>query len=723
MNVTVRSLFVVAGLSGCATAIEDLDSVGESDPAIVSGTGALTTCTSASAGGAWVTGSIASQAATFTVELDATPSSGASDSAFGLSLGTASAWTNLAAIVRFNPNGRIDARNGGGYAATTAVTYAAGATYHLRMVVDAKAHQYSVYVRQGTAVEQTIAAQFAFRSEQAAVGSLDHTAIRVDGAGSLTICALTVQTSGGGSDTTAPSVALTVPASGATVSGVITLSATASDNTGVVGVQFRVDGNPVGSEDTTSPYAISFDSRTIANGTHAVSARARDAAGNATTSTSVNITVANATTPTLCGVDPDPTLPPGPRVIRTPPVATGVTYRVSPTGSATAPCTTSQPCREIARAVALVHPGDLILVDDGTYQRFNLEGLHATATKPIVVFATGHAANIAPGPNTTIGRYSIYIYDVAHVVIDGINAAQAPRAGIGVFESVFVTIQNGIYASNGSWGLLGGFCDDCAFIHNEFKGSVAQHGLYVSNSADRHLIRANLVHHNNMSGIQINADGSIDDSGHYAGVLDGISTGNCIERNRIYNNGASGGGALNFDGVQDSLVRNNLIYANTNTGIANFVQDGAAGPKGMSIVGNTVVMPSNGRNGIQFTGSAGPNLMRNNIMLHASTSRGGLELGSADASKLDSDYNIIERVVFNGTVTPIASYRTTTREPHTVAATAASLFLDAANGNYHLSTGNAAWGTGQPRAEALLDFDGLVRNASGGVCRGAFDGP
>ena len=32
--------------------------------------------------------------------------------------------------------------------------------------------------------------------------------------------------------------------------------------------------------------------------------------------------------------------------------------------------------------------------------------------------------------------------------------------------------------------------NSCAFIHNEFKGSVGQHGLYVSNSADRHLIRA-----------------------------------------------------------------------------------------------------------------------------------------------------------------------------------------------------------------------------------------
>ena len=38
--------------------------------------------------------------------------------------------------------------------------------------------------------------------------------------------------------------------------GTRTLSATATDNVGVVGVQFLVDGNPVGAEDTTAPYSI-----------------------------------------------------------------------------------------------------------------------------------------------------------------------------------------------------------------------------------------------------------------------------------------------------------------------------------------------------------------------------------------------------------------------------------------------------------------------------------
>jgi hypothetical protein len=101
-------------------------------------------------------------------------------------------------------------------------------------------------------------------------------------------------------DTTPPTVSLTAPSAGSTVSGgSVTLSANASDDSAVVGVQFKIDGNNVGSEDSTSPYSITWNSATVANGSHAVTALARDAAGNTTTSSSVNVTVSNTpdTTP------------------------------------------------------------------------------------------------------------------------------------------------------------------------------------------------------------------------------------------------------------------------------------------------------------------------------------------------------------------------------------------------------------------------------------------
>ncbi|MEK7569877.1 MAG: Ig-like domain-containing protein [Patescibacteria group bacterium] len=102
--------------------------------------------------------------------------------------------------------------------------------------------------------------------------------------------------SGPSADTTAPTVTVSSPAAGATVSGTVTLAANALDNVGVVGVQFKVDGANVGAEDTTSGYAVSWNAASVSSGSHVITAVARDAAGNTTTSASVTVTVNNVPT-------------------------------------------------------------------------------------------------------------------------------------------------------------------------------------------------------------------------------------------------------------------------------------------------------------------------------------------------------------------------------------------------------------------------------------------
>ena len=100
-------------------------------------------------------------------------------------------------------------------------------------------------------------------------------------------------------DTTKPVVAVTAPTAGAGVSGTVTVTADASDNVGVAGVQFKLDGANLGAEDTSAPYAVSWDTRTSADGSHNISAVARDAAGNTQTAPSVAVSVGNdATAPT-----------------------------------------------------------------------------------------------------------------------------------------------------------------------------------------------------------------------------------------------------------------------------------------------------------------------------------------------------------------------------------------------------------------------------------------
>jgi glucose/arabinose dehydrogenase/PKD repeat protein len=116
-----------------------------------------------------------------------------------------------------------------------------------------------------------------------------------DGAGNLSsysnVAGATVTD---GSDTTLPSVSLSAPVNGAVVAGTaVTISATASDNVGVVGVQFLVDGAPLGAEDTTAPYSIVWNTTTATSASHALSARARDLAGNTATAAAVNVAVDN----------------------------------------------------------------------------------------------------------------------------------------------------------------------------------------------------------------------------------------------------------------------------------------------------------------------------------------------------------------------------------------------------------------------------------------------
>jgi hypothetical protein len=94
-------------------------------------------------------------------------------------------------------------------------------------------------------------------------------------------------------DMTPPSVSITSPVARAKVSGTITVEANASDNVGVTGVQFTLDGANLGAEDPTAPYTVSWNTATASNGDHTLSAVARDAANNRATAAGIAVTVSN----------------------------------------------------------------------------------------------------------------------------------------------------------------------------------------------------------------------------------------------------------------------------------------------------------------------------------------------------------------------------------------------------------------------------------------------
>src|SRR2546422_606574 len=167
--------------------------------------------------GSWQNVAFAPQSGSFTAEFDATPQNAAMDGVVGLSNGPAADYSSLAAIVRFNTSGMIDARNGGAYAASAAIPYSAGTTYHFRLVVSVSAHTYSVYVQSGSGAEQLLASTFSFRTEQALASTLNNLGLYAS-VGSETVCKLAVTVA---NDTTplliSKVVASTISSSAATI--------------------------------------------------------------------------------------------------------------------------------------------------------------------------------------------------------------------------------------------------------------------------------------------------------------------------------------------------------------------------------------------------------------------------------------------------------------------------------------------------------------------------
>jgi hypothetical protein len=107
--------------------------------------------------------------------------------------------------------------------------------------------------------------------------------------------------SGGTADTTPPTVSMTSPPQGASMAGLVNVSAAASDNTAIAGVQFLLDGASLGAEVTSPPYSMIWDSTKATSGTHALAARARDGSGLTTVSTPVSVRVDNSGNPAVVG--------------------------------------------------------------------------------------------------------------------------------------------------------------------------------------------------------------------------------------------------------------------------------------------------------------------------------------------------------------------------------------------------------------------------------------
>jgi hypothetical protein len=396
-------------------------------------------------------------------------------------------------------------------------------------------------------------------------------------------------------------------------------------------------------------------------------------------------------------------------------------FFVASNGSNAAAGTADAPWQTLQHAADRVAPGDRVAVRPGTYTGFYLDTSGMPAA-PIEFFAE---PGVLINQRNAITPDGINLEGASHIVIDGFAVTSMPRAGVRSvgFPDNFaeqITVRNVHAYSNARWGIFTGHVDDLLIQSNITSGSAIEHGIYVSNSGDRPVIRDNLIFNNHGSGIHMNGD--LSQGG------DGIISGALVSRNIIYNNAApdamnnfGGGSGINMDGVQYSRIENNLLYNNHASGISLYSIDGAQGSIGNVVVNNTVHQPTNGRWALNIKDGSTGNTALNNILISDHAFRGAIDISADSMNGFASDYNVvISSFNAGGGTLSLAQWQAQTgHDTHSHLANAASLFEDPSAGNYHLLPTAPAVNNGTATHAAAVDFEVDSRPANGGFDIGA----
>ncbi len=401
-------------------------------------------------------------------------------------------------------------------------------------------------------------------------------------------------------------------------------------------------------------------------------------------------------------------------------------FFVSTTGNNSNSGTSNAPWRTLQYAANEVSSGDRVVVLPGNYTGFNLT-TSGSINQPIEFFAQP-GVNITQQNATT--NDGINLEGASHVVIDGFNVANMGRAGVRSVGSEdefasHVTIRNVTASNNGVWGIFTGYVDDLLIENNKTSGSVDEHGIYVSNSGDRPVIRNNVSWNNTRAGIHMNGDANLGN--------DGIISNALVSGNIIFNNGTAGGSGINMDGVQDSRIENNLLFNNFASGISLYQIDGGGGASGNVVINNTVHQAANGRWALNIQDESINNTVLNNILITDHSFRGAIDISDEALTGFTSDYNImIGR--FNVTYDEeqgiedsfnFAGWQDfTDQDVHSIAVSPsayAELFVNLAADNYQLSATSLARDSGTSQLAPLNDLLENMRPMGASVDRGAYE--
>jgi parallel beta-helix repeat protein len=409
----------------------------------------------------------------------------------------------------------------------------------------------------------------------------------------------------------------------------------------------------------------------------------------------------------------------------------GQVFYVAPNGSNGDDGSSATPWLTIQHAVDNVTPGDTILLRSGTYAGARIEQSGTAAAWITLAAAPGAAALInSPGPNNKHSsnlEFETWEGDetVAYWLVEGLEVAAAPNWGIdlrgseGNHSHDFIIRNNRVHDNgrdSGKSGIFTGFVDNVIVEGNE-SYSNGEHGIYLSNSGDHFLVRANRLHHNNNCGLHINGDL---DSG-----ADGIISDGLIENNIIYENGDGGCSGINMDGVTATIVRNNLLYENHAGGISIFQENGAVCSQDIQLLNNTIVQAEDGRWAINISDDACiNNKIFNNIILTFHDWRGSIVIPKSPLSGFESDYNVImDRFSADddNSVITLSEWQALGYDSHSIITSPAEVF--AGPNDYHLHPKSPALDAGLTLPTVKADIEGRSRPQGAAYDIGAYEFP
>ncbi len=433
--------------------------------------------------------------------------------------------------------------------------------------------------------------------------------------------------------------------------------------------------------------------------------------------------------------------------------AWAATYYVAPPadgGSNANPGSASLPWATLQHAANNLFPGDTVIVAPGTYAGFNAVRSGTSAAPITYSGLPGAHINAAAAPhNGTNHRSRVNLDTVSWIIVEGFeitgtNDLRNSQEGVRIVSPLnadagHITIRNNHIHHNGNRNILSGFVSDLVIEHNVCHHAYREHGIYVSNSGDRHVIRHNVSYSNSNNGLHMNGDASLGG--------DGVMSELVVDSNVFWDNGAGGvayidangnaqvstggGSAINGDGVRDSRIVNNIAHYNHASGISLYRIDGGQPSSNNLVANNTIVNAPNARWCLNIQDGSTGNVAFNNILINLNIARGAVSISTSSLAGFACDSNLLtNRFDLGGSFLTLAQWRTQTgldvQSALAAPADLPAIFAapgDALDADFHLTEGSPAIDAGvaswSGEAAPAFDIDAQPRPAGEGFDIGA----